>query len=234
VALAESRLQQALILAAALCTGIGLVAAALLPRHSAESPQRLNLRYYLDADTQRAQWIADPAAGPLPALLLQAAPFALSAQPLFAWSGPMWIAPAPRLPMSAPQLSVLSAVRVAARVHYRIHIGSARAAPIIGVAFPPEATVSSVQLEGDATPALAATPRRIGNGWSQLRLFSVPPAGQDLSFDASGSAFSLKLLDESPGLPAPGAALQRARPSVAVPSHGGDVTIVTRDYRLQP
>ena len=39
------------------------------------------------------------------------------------------------------------------------------------------------------------------NGWSQLRLFSVPPQGQDLSFDASESAFTVELLDESPGLP---------------------------------
>jgi len=234
LALAGRGLQQMLIVAAALCLSAGLVAATLLPRYSAESPQRLNLRYYFDADTQRAQWLAHPVSGLLPAPLLHAAPFALSAQPVFAWTEPMWVAAAPLLPMSAPQLSILSVVRAAPQVRYRIHIGSARAAPVIALAFPPEAKVKSVQLESNAAPELAATPRRLGNGWSQLRLFSVPSQGQDLSFDASESAFELKLLDESPGLPAQGAWLQRSRPRVAVPSQDGDVTIAMRGYRLQP
>jgi hypothetical protein len=119
-------------------------------------------------------------------------------------------------------------------VHYRIHVGSARAAPVLDLAFPPEAAVRSVQLESDAAPRLAATPRRMADGWSQLRLFSVPPEGQDLSFDAAVSGFELQLLDESPGLPPGGAELQRSRLRLAVPSQDGDVTLALRGYRLQP
>jgi hypothetical protein len=74
----------------------------------------------------------------------------------------------------------------------------------------------------------------MAGGWSQLRLFSVPPEGQDLSFDAAASAFELKLLDESPGLPPQGADLQRLRLPLAVPSQDGDVSIAMRGYRLQP
>ena len=233
VAIADHGLQHRLIAGAALCSLIGLIAAALLPRYTAESPQRLNLRYQLDADTPQAQWVADAPSGELPAPLRRAAAFVRSAPPLLAWSGPTWATPAPQLPFPAPVLNLLSAQRGDARVHYRVHIGSVRAAPVIALTFPPEAQVRSVHLETDSLPALAVTPRHLNNGWSQLRLLGLPPQGQDLSFDAGESAFDLKLFDESFGLPAQGMALQRSRPRVAVPSQDGDATIVMRSYRLQ-
>jgi hypothetical protein len=234
LALAGSHWQRRLILAAALCTGAGLIGAALLPRYSPESPQRLNLSYEFDADAQRARWLAYPASAELPARLRRAAPFVPDAQPVFPWNAPLWAADAPSLPLPAPQLSILKVAVAAARAHYRIHIGSARTAAVLDLAFPPEARVQSVQLESDAAPGLPATPRRMAGGWSQLRLFSVPPEGQDLSFDAAASAFELKLLDESPGLPPQGADLQRLRLPLAVPSQDGDVSIAMRGYRLQP
>lgn len=234
LALAAARSQRRLMLAAALCTAAGLITATLLPRYSREAPQRLNLGYAFNAGTQRAQWIAYPASDDLPAPLRGAASFAPHAQPMFAWRASMWAAAAPSLPLAAPQLRLLSIAGAAPHVHYRIHVGSARAAPVLDLAFPPEAAVRSVQLESDAAPRLAATPRRMADGWSQLRLFSVPPEGQDLSFDAAVSGFELQLLDESPGLPPGGAELQRSRLRLAVPSQDGDVTLALRGYRLQP
>jgi hypothetical protein len=234
VTLSAARWQRRLIRAAVLACAAGLAAAALLPRYSPESPQRLNLSYALDADAQRAQWIAYPAAADLPALLRHAAPFALPAHAVFAWREPMWSAAAPLVALAAPQLSVVSAAPAAGQVHYRIHIGSARDAPILELAFPPEARVHAVELQSEAAAGVAALPRRMANGWSQLRLFSVPARGQDISFDAAESAFELKLLDESAGVPASGAALQRARGKLAVPSQDGDVTLVMRGLRLQP
>jgi hypothetical protein len=233
-ALSGSRAQRGLIVASALATLIGIASAWLLPRYTAESPQRLNLRYDLDADTQRAQWIADPLSGDVPAPLLAAGPFTRSAQPAVAWSEPMWAAAAPLLPLAAPQLNILSVQREPQRVRYRLHISSARAAPVIALAFPPEAGIQSVQLQSAAAPELAVTPRRRGNGWSQLRLLGLPPEGQDLSFDAADTVFELRLLDESFGLPVEGISLQRSRPRAAVPTQDGDVTIVMRSYRLQP
>jgi hypothetical protein len=231
--LAGARLRRRLMLAAALCAAAGLIAATLLPRYSPDAPQRLNLGYAVDADSQRAQWIAYPAAADLPAPLRSAAPFAPSALPVFAWRAPMWAAAAASLPLPAPQLSILSSASAATRVQYRLHVGSARAAAVLDLEFPPGAAVRSLQLESAATPGLAATPRRMADGWSQLRLFSVPAEGQNLSFDAAASAFELKLLEETPGLPAQGAALQSSRGALAVPSQDGDVTIVLRGYRLQ-
>jgi hypothetical protein len=234
LASAGSHVRRRLIMATALCAAAGLIGAALLPRYSPESPQRLNLSYAFDADTQRAHWLAEPASGELPARLRRAAPFMPRAQGLFAWRAPLWAADAPSLALPAPQLSLLTTVLDAPRVHYRIHVGSVRAASVLDLVFPPEAQLQSVQLENDAGPALAAAPRRMAGGWWQLRLFGVPPAGQDLSFDAAPSAFELTLLDESPGLPPQGADLQRSRQPLAVPSQDGDVTIAIRRYRLQP
>jgi hypothetical protein len=150
------------------------------------------------------------------------------------WSEPTWTAAATTLPIAAPQLTLLSAAREAQQVHYRVHIISARAAPILMLAFPPEANVHTVQLDGAAMSAVPAMPRRLSNGWSQLRLFGPLPQGVDLSFDAAAVAFDLPLLDQSFGLPAAGLSLQHARPGVAVPSHEGDGTIAMRRYRMQP
>ncbi|MFI4869871.1 MAG: M28 family peptidase [Steroidobacterales bacterium] len=229
---AGRRMQRFAIIASALCLTAGVIAALLLPRYTSESPQRLNLLYALDADTQRAAWIADPLSGALPAALRSAAPFAAGTPTWLPGSAPSWSTAAPLLPIPAPQLTLLSAARGAQQVHYRVHIASIRAAPMLTLAFSPAADVRALQLQGDAP--LSAPPRRLGSGWSQLRLFGVPPQGLDVSFDGSASAFDLQLFDQTFGLPTNGAALQRARPRVAVPSQDGDVTIVTRRYRLTP
>ena len=235
VAIIERPLQRLLLAAAALCTLSGLAAAALLPRYSPEFPQRLNLRYELDADSQRAQWVADPLSSPVPAPLLHAAAFARSAPPAASWNRYTWLAPAATLPLAAPGLTLISIERGAAqRLHYRIRVASARGAPVLTLQFPPEAQLRSVSVEGAAPAELNVTPRRLNHGWSQLRLTSMPPEGQQLSFDAGMPAFELRLQDESFGLPASGSALQLARPAAAVPWQDGDVTIVTRSYRLQP
>ena len=235
VAIIARPLQRLLIAAAALCALSGLAAAALLPRYSPEYPQRLNLRYELDAGSQRAQWVAEPLSFPVPAPLLHAAAFARGAPPASSWNRHSWLAPAATLPLAAPRLTLISAEHgTGERVHYRVRVASARAAPIVTLQFPPEAQVRSVSVEDVAPAELNVTPRQMNHGWSQLRLTSVPPDGQQLSFDAGMTAFELRLQDESYGLPPSGAALQLARPAAAVPWQDGDVTIVTRGYRLPP
>ena len=231
-AIGGRRQQQFAIIASALCVAAGVVGAMLLPRYTSESPQRLNLRYALDADTQRAAWIADPLSGALPASLRSVAGFAPGIPPWLSGSEPSWSTAAPVLPIPGPRLTLLGAARGAQQAHYRVHIASVRAAPVLTLEFSPAAEVSAVQLPGDAP--LSAPPRRVGKGWSQLRLFGVPPQGLDVSFDGSAAAFDLRLSDQSFGLPAEGAGLQRARPPFAVPTQDGDVTIVTGRFRLTP
>lgn len=233
VAVAGRGLQRMLLAATALCLAGGLTMAALLPRYSSDAPQRLNLEYLIDADMQRGQWIADPLAGSLRPALRQAAAFVRSAQSPAAGGVPAWITGAPTLALPGPQLAIASSERSGARVHYRIHVASARSAPIMALAFAPEAQLSALQLMAGTTPVVAM-PRRLRNGWSRLRLFGVPPAGVDLSFDSSASSFALQLIDASYGLPQQGEFLQQARAGTGVPSQDGDVTLVTSTYRLQP
>ena len=241
LALGTRALRRGVFITAALALVTGLITATLLPRYSTDVPQRLNLFYRVDADTQSTKWIAQPQSGSMPRALLQAAAFQPDLRPLLPCSEtlrlcaqPVWVAPAPALSMPAPQLSLLSAVHASQRVHYRVHIASARAAPIITLQFPFDASIESVRLQGDVRPQVAASPQRLAHGESQLRLFSVPPQGQDLSFDAAESGFDLVVLDQSFGLPDEGDALRRARGELAVPSREGDATIVRRSFRLQP
>jgi hypothetical protein len=238
VAEAPPAVQRRLIAVTTLAVSSGLVAALLLPRYTAESPQRLNLRYELNADSQQAHWIADSPEHGVPASLRRAAAFVGGAASMLPWlSGRVWAAPAQSLSLPAPLASLLGAQREQnGRVRYRVHIGSPRAAADVSLGFPPQAQVRSLRLEGNASGAagLAVTPWRLSGGWSRLRLLGLPPQGQDLSFEAAEPAFELKLFDVSEGLPAQGVALQTARPPVAVPSQEGDVTMVMRSYRLQP
>jgi hypothetical protein len=53
----------------------------------------------------------------------------------------------------------------------------------------------------------------------------------ELVLDGAGPV-EATVLDQSPGLPPGGAALQAARPADAVPSQEGDVTIVTAHVTL--
>jgi len=234
VAVAGYGAQRRLMAATALCLAVGLTLATLLPCYSSDSPQRLNLKYELDAGSHRAQWIADPLAGSLPASLLQAAPFMLGAQSPVAGGVPAWVAAAPLLGMPGPQLAIVSSERSAARWHYRIHVASPRAAPIIALSFAPEAQVTALQYMAGAAAPLTATARRLRNGWSRLRLYGVASEGLDLSFDAAASSVTLQLTDESYGLPPQAEFLRLARPRTAGPSQDGDVTLVTSVYRLQP
>jgi hypothetical protein len=233
VSVAGHGLQRTLIGVTGLCLAGALIVATLLPRYSSESPQRLNLEYQLDADTQHAQWIADPVAGSLPTLLRQAAPFVRSAQSPAAGGMPAWVTVAPMLAMPGPLLAIMSDERRGTRRHFRIHVSSPRAAPIIALAYAPEAQLTALRLTAGAAP-VTALPRRLRNGWSRLRLFGVPPEGVDLSFDAAASAFDVQVTDASYGLPPQARFLRQARARTAVASQDGDVTLVTGRYRLQP
>ena len=59
------------ILACALAT----VGAVVLPPYSSKAPQRVNIEYWRDADSGKAQWIVEPASGRLPEPLRLAASF---------------------------------------------------------------------------------------------------------------------------------------------------------------
>jgi hypothetical protein len=207
---------------------LGLAVALAVPVYTREDPQRLNIRYELDAVSDQAFWAIMPDSGSLPVGLAAAAPFARGGAPSAAWfPQSAYRTPAPRLAMAAPSLSVLSSSRTAAGWRVRVQVASARAAPELLLLFPPEVAVHEVQLQDQEWP-LAGLP----GGWTFLYLLSPPTAGISLSFESRAPSFELVLQDQDYGLPAAGRFLERARPATAIPWQNGDVTVVSTRVRL--
>ncbi len=207
---------------------IGIAVALAVPRYTREDPQRLNIRYELDALSNQASWAILPDAARLPDGLAAAAPFARTRAPSAAWFPPAaYRSPAPRLALAPPSFSVLSSSRTAAGWRTRVQLASARGAPELLLLFPPAAAVRVVQLAEQEWP-LAALP----GGWTFLYLLGASPAGVTLSFESGAPAFEMVLQDQQYGLPSAGQFLQRARSATAVPWQDGDVTVVSTRVRL--
>ncbi len=214
---------------------VGGAVTLLQPAYSTPMPQRTLLWYALDADSGKARWILQPdSKRSAPQLAFDGAgetrPASLPVGNISAISA----VPAPRLDYAAPQLQIIEAQPRDGGIVYRLHLHSARAAPEIELAFPRNRAVTSVALliDGKNIPAQLW---RAPDGASWLDLIGAPPEGIDLEVvipDAGDIA--LKLLDRSYGLPAAGAALRPAGPSVTTASQDGDLTIVYRSITLTP
>jgi len=106
---------------------------------------------------------------------------------------------------------------------------------VISLAFPPDAGVESVSMQGQAIPELAPGMLRYTHGWRPYTCRSLPAEGIETEFTlASAKPVQLFLYDESFGLPPQGAFLQGARPRTAVPIQDGDATLVARHLTLKP
>ena len=215
---------------------IGAGVALFLPLFSANSPQSLNLEYFQNADSGKTYWMANPASGRLPRSLMNAGNFSNKRLPVYPWSSRGALAAdAPAVNLASPVLTVRSVSSSGGKWRYDVLLRSLRGAPVISLAFPPDAGVESVLMQGQAVPELA--PRLLGytNGWRPYTCRSLTAEGVEMQFTlASAKPVQLFLLDESFGLPLQGAFLQRARPATAVPIQDGDATLVTRHVTLTP
>jgi hypothetical protein len=209
--------------------GGAAVATLLVPVYTHEDPQRVNLRYELDATSVGASWAVLSDAGRVPEALLRAAPFTRRALPGAPWwPQSAYRAPAPRLPLPVPTLRVLSSTRTPAGWRAVVQLASARAAPELLLVFPPEAAVRTVQIAQQTWP-LAALP----GGWSFLEFLGPSAAGLPVSFETAAPAFDVVLQDEDYGLPAQGQFLEHARPATTIPWQNGDVTAVSIRVHLE-
>ncbi len=222
---------------------IGLcLLAAVTPAYSANSPERMNFRYWLDGDAGLAHWIALPASGSLPAQVRKAAKFDLDEKP-FPWSrAKTFVARAPRLNLAPPIFTVQQSSVANGKHIYQMTLLSERGAPEAMVFFPPGSGIESVSMDG--VPIAPETQPRPGgrpaisaylNGWTAYECDTMPPNGVTLSFTLPvGKMVTVFVMDESFGLPADGKFLLAARPSTATPSQDGDVTLVSRRVELIP
>jgi hypothetical protein len=215
---------------------IGAGVALFLPFSSANSPESLDLEYFQNGDSGKTYWMANPASERLPRGLINAGNFSNSRLPVYPWSSKgAFAANAPALNLVSPVLTVRSVSSSGGKWRYDVLLRSPRGAPVISLAFPPDAGVESVSMQGQAIPELAPRLLNYTHGWRPYTCRSLPAEGVEMQFTlASAKPVQLFLLDESFGLPPQGAFLQQARPRTAVVIQDGDATLVARHVTLKP
>jgi Peptidase family M28 len=244
LAVASRRARRHVMTTAALFTVGGVAVTLSLPTYSAEWPERINLEYWLDADTGQSHYLARCDSSRLPAALAAAAPFEPAPRPRFAGSGSMaFYAAAPKLALAAPELQLTAQPTPASQAaglvthysvtHYELRLRSLRGAPEAFVMFPASAQVAEIAL-ATATGPLRTKLKKLRSGATLVDIVSLPAAGVDISVDAVGQLpMAVQVFDQSYDFPA-GQALQRARPPNASSSQDGDLTVVHRTATLYP
>jgi Peptidase family M28 len=216
----------------------GISVTLLLPMYSPSWPQRINIEYWVDADSGHAHWWTQTASLHLPHAMADAVKFDPVARPRFT-GYPLkgFFGDAPALALSAPQLEI-SAVSGAAQgaAQVELLLRSARGAPTAFVVFPAGAHIQEAVVAAQSGP-LRAKLHTLRSGDTALVLANIPSAGLKFQIDTAAAPISVQVFDQSYGLPeqlAEGRALQRARPQNATSSQDGDVTVVQRTVRLDP
>ncbi|HUO33565.1 MAG TPA: M28 family peptidase [Candidatus Acidoferrum sp.] len=215
---------------------LGIAAAFVVPVFSAQAPERLNFRYWLDADAGKAQWVAEPDSGHLPDAIRLAATFQRHARGPFHWSvATSFQSDAPALDLAAPTFTILQST-VSGNTHsYRALLRSERGAPAASVLFPPSAQIDNVRMEGWPLQPETSAVRRYFNGWWLYDCVTMPAQGVELTFELPvGKPVEVWVADRNYGLPPDGAFLLKARPLAATQSDEGDLTVVTRRVELLP
>ncbi|MGA8223907.1 MAG: M20/M25/M40 family metallo-hydrolase [Candidatus Acidiferrales bacterium] len=225
-------LQAGAIVATILAAFAGIVA----PAYSAKSPERVNLEYWLDADSGKAQWVVHPASGHLQEAIRVAINFHRLDKGPHPWTGaPAFLADAQPLDLAAPTFTILESAVDGAKRSYRALLRSERGAPAAALLFPPDAGIDSVRVEGEPVQPQTERMRQYLNGWTYYRFPTMPGKGIEFKFTLpTGKPVEVHVLDQKYGLPMEGTFLLKARPLTATASQDGDVTVVSRRVQLLP
>jgi hypothetical protein len=235
---ATRRARQFVTLLGAGVTFAGISITLLLPMYSPSWPQRLNIEYWVDADSGQAHWWTQAASLHLPHAMASALKFDPLSRARFTGSPSRgFFADAPALKLAAPELTISATSGTSqAATHFELLVRSARGAPTAFVVFPASARVQDVVVTTHSGP-LHAKLHTLLSGDTALVLADIPSAGLQFGIDSATAAIRVQVFDQSYGLPeelAEGKALQRARPQNATSSQDGDVTVVQRTVRLDP
>ena len=228
--------QRLAVLAAVAAFG-GICITVLLPTYSPRWPQRVNVEYWVDADSGSAHWWTQAASLHLPramAEVLHFDPVPRARFPGYPLQG--FFAPAQTVKLAAPELRQISAASGASSSHVELLLHSPRGASGAFVIFPADAGVQAALIAAPSGP-LRVKLYKLANGATVLRAPGLPDAGLQFAIDVGAAPMTVQVFDESYGLPQDlpdGSALQRARPKNATSSQDGDVTVVQRTVRLDP
>jgi hypothetical protein len=233
LALSSKGARSAVTALAAACVVGGTLLTFCLPTYSADWPQRIDLEYWLDADTGQSHYFVRCDSERLPASLAAAAHFDSVPHPRFPGSGALgFVAAAPTLALPSPELTLISSTP-GKTTRFTVHLASARAAPEALVVFPASAKIASIDVAAQ-NRSVRAKLHRLSAGATLLDFVGLPAEGMDFSFDAAGPAsLNVQVFDQSYDFSG-GANLQRARTPDAASSQDGDITVVHRTVSLAP
>jgi hypothetical protein len=217
---------------------VTLVAAALTltrPPYSDERPRRLTLVHHHDVDEGTARWLVD-ADLPLPPALAIRANFASEPVPAFAWTPddePSWTAPAEPIQGEPPPILSQEPDAPAHRGlwgrYLKLRLRSPRGARSAALVIPDSADVRSLTISGATVPLYPEHRRKWYRDVRHHPLVDLPPEGVVIELMVrSHDPIRFTVLDSVDGLT--DAHLAESRPSWAVPSHGGDRSVVSVSY----
>ncbi|MGA8074380.1 MAG: M28 family peptidase, partial [Candidatus Acidiferrales bacterium] len=222
--------------------GVALVAAIVaffMAPYSAAAPQRVDVQYWLDANSHVAKWLAAPDSGRLPASLAGAVAFGATPAAVFPWNRSLrHSADAPDLKLPGPEITIVDAEVQSGSVRYSVKLTSPRGAPDISILFPPQAGATALEVAGHPVeePRGHVLEYLQGSmrGWRFCDIPTVDAGGVEIKFTVSSSSpIEIYIADQSYSLPPEGLAIARARPVDTVTSQDGDVTLVTRHVKLE-
>jgi Peptidase family M28 len=219
-------------------TFAGITITLLLPMYSPSWPQRVNIEYWVDADSGQAHWWTQAASRRLPHAMARVVKFDPLPRARFTGSPSLgFFADAAALKLAAPELEISATSGASpAATHVELRVRSVRGAPTAFVVFPASARIRDVVVATQSGP-LRAKLHTLRSGDTALVLADIPSAGITFGIDAAAAPITVQVFDQSYGLPKElpqGKALQQARPQNATSSQDGDVTLVQRTVRLDP
>jgi hypothetical protein len=209
----------------------------LLPTYSQRWPQRVNIEYWVDADSGRAHWYTQTASLRLPRVMSETVPFDPVPRerfPGFPLKG--FYAEAPALKLAAPELTQISAKGSGDSGRMELLLRSTRGAPKTFVIFPAGANIHEIEIATPSGP-LRAKLQTLRNGSTAVLAPGISEAGLHFWVNAPAVPMTVQVFDESYELPGelPDAKkLQQVRPKNATSSQDGDITVVQRTVRVDP
>lgn len=202
--------------------------AVVRPPFDADVPRPVNLIY---VDSGQTHVFAAPFSA-LPANFLADTGFSSTAEAMVPWStrtgrpGPS----GPALP--SPTIEIISDTHHQGRRHVQLRLRSNRGATEGELHLPDSVDMSSVRIQGQAL----AKPLRAGRtGAWPVSVIGLPAEGVLIEFEAeAGKPIELYAADKSWGVPDALTDVVHARNEVAVPIHGGDISIAWTRLELPP
>ena len=222
----------------------GIALLRFLPHATVERPERLNFQVFQDAALMPLLY-ATPESAALPAEIgavaswtrVEGKPFPWSTRPAGPrgpWSTTLDGAPIVEAPLA--DLLMQEPVRLedgsdARRV--RLHIASARSAPILTLMVPPGTAWRELSINGVRPPVEGPADSTDDTNWRPISILAGPDSGSVVEFVLPGlQPVEFVLFDRRRDLPEAASAILGSRPPRAVPSGSGDGWIVATRVTL--